>query len=769
MRSSPRRPLILKRRRLNLPHQNASNGTDMPNQSKTSKTELAEHCPAQKFRIHEPFLHGSSHRLQISEPTLQSSIHGLDVSQQGNAHWLGVNEPSKHGTVSDLGLCQKVDAESKVEPSDLSQSHPVNTMEHFKRSEASNPRNIPPSIQSPPVKSVEEFNIPPSVRIVNHPTNPDTQFVVLPPELDVHSIIHALTARGRTNGGPNKFILINGGASFQNQTGNSQPAMKVDDSNNSEMASSKLQPIENVIRATSKKSGELDISLTNINWLGKMSSDGLSLSDVKEEPEEKENPILETECVKMKDESDTLPPQKCQFPESERPPYSYMALIQFAINSTPSKRMTLKDIYTWIEDHFPFFKHVAKPGWKNSIRHNLSLHDMFVRETMTNKISYWTIHPQSNRCLTLDQMFKATSPTPPLPLESQKRSVSEITNAQSVSFSNKEKKMKPLLPRVSSYLIPVHFPVTQSILVPALESLNVDLRPSEEPRSSKCVKLPPLLCGSYSSSESGVWEPTSTEEDPVGPIVFPIKEESVEPEIQDFSLPPNLKIKKMSCSRRKQLLITPHTEEPELVLPESSISDSGLDSEFSFLQETNVDGPSQLTHEEYSFKTPTKERALKPPTSSTPSKTTEMGGLQLWGVESPLPRDTFLEFSPVRQPPGPALTPFKDCISTISFGDTPFRDIPVFGSPLDFLSTLSPPSPKLESRENSTPARPPKRCCKESQVVTSANRSILEGLVLDTTDESLSKIMLDISFTGMEEDNGGGAENVWGQIFSEFK
>lgn len=49
---------------------------------------------------------------------------------------------------------------------------------------------------------------------------------------------------------------------------------------------------------------------------------------------------------------------------SERPPYSYMALIQFAINSTPSKRMTLKDIYTWIEDHFPYFKYVAKPGWK---------------------------------------------------------------------------------------------------------------------------------------------------------------------------------------------------------------------------------------------------------------------------------------------------------------------------------------------------------------------------------------------------------------------
>lgn len=58
----------------------------------------------------------------------------------------------------------------------------------------------------------------------------------------------------------------------------------------------------------------------------------------------------------------------CQESVSERPPYSYMAMIQFAINSTEKKRMTLKDIYTWIEDHFPYFKHVAKPGWKVTSR-----------------------------------------------------------------------------------------------------------------------------------------------------------------------------------------------------------------------------------------------------------------------------------------------------------------------------------------------------------------------------------------------------------------
>ncbi|XP_067388430.1 forkhead box protein M1-like [Emydura macquarii macquarii] len=75
---------------------------------------------------------------------------------------------------------------------------------------------------------------------------------------------------------------------------------------------------------------------------------------------------------------------------------------QFAINNAEKKRMTLKDIYTWTEDHVPYFKHVVKPGWKNSIRHNLSLHDMFVRLTSANGTVSWTI----NCYLTLDQAFK---------------------------------------------------------------------------------------------------------------------------------------------------------------------------------------------------------------------------------------------------------------------------------------------------------------------------------------------------------------------------
>ena len=51
-----------------------------------------------------------------------------------------------------------------------------------------------------------------------------------------------------------------------------------------------------------------------------------------------------------------------------KPPYSYQALIEMAINSSHGNRMTLRDIYDWIEQRFEYFK-TAKPGWKNSIRY----------------------------------------------------------------------------------------------------------------------------------------------------------------------------------------------------------------------------------------------------------------------------------------------------------------------------------------------------------------------------------------------------------------
>lgn len=59
-----------------------------------------------------------------------------------------------------------------------------------------------------------------------------------------------------------------------------------------------------------------------------------------------------------------------------KPPYSFSCLIFMAIEDSKQKALPVKEIYAWILDHFPYFKN-APTGWKNSVRHNLSLNKCF--------------------------------------------------------------------------------------------------------------------------------------------------------------------------------------------------------------------------------------------------------------------------------------------------------------------------------------------------------------------------------------------------------
>lgn len=47
-----------------------------------------------------------------------------------------------------------------------------------------------------------------------------------------------------------------------------------------------------------------------------------------------------------------------------------------AIEDSLQKALPVKEIYAWIIQHFPYFK-TAPTGWKNSVRHNLSLNKCF--------------------------------------------------------------------------------------------------------------------------------------------------------------------------------------------------------------------------------------------------------------------------------------------------------------------------------------------------------------------------------------------------------
>jgi len=104
-----------------------------------------------------------------------------------------------------------------------------------------------------------------------------------------------------------------------------------------------------------------------------------------------------------------------------KPAYSYSCLIALSLKNSPAGSLSVSEIYKFMCEHFPYFK-TAPSGWKNSVRHNLSLNKCFEKiekpsanGTNQRKGCLWAMNPE--KIQKMDEEVKKWSRKDPMAIK----------------------------------------------------------------------------------------------------------------------------------------------------------------------------------------------------------------------------------------------------------------------------------------------------------------------------------------------------------------
>ncbi|KAJ7416153.1 Forkhead box protein N4 [Willisornis vidua] len=288
-----------------------------------------------------------------------------------------------------------------------------------------------------------------------------------------------------------------------------------------------------------------------------------------------------------------------------KPIYSYSCLIAMALKNSKTGSLPVSEIYSFMKEHFPYFK-TAPDGWKNSVRHNLSLNKCF--EKVENKLSgtsrkgcLWALNPAK-----IDKMEEEMQKWKRKDLAAIHRSMAnpeeldKLITDRPESCRRPSKQAEPEVPALSHMgaaqgRVPVAQLQPQPLVTLSLQPLPLhhQLQPQARlaPSSPAPAQTPPL----HSLPEPLRPQPLgrAPPELPSVPVDMSTEVDALDPSIVDFALQGNIweemKDDSFSLDTLGAFSTSPlHLSDCELATPGLTPVSSGTNRSFPDLQVTGL-------------------------------------------------------------------------------------------------------------------------------------------------------------------------------------